>query len=94
MGARSLPARLAHRGVLVSGTEWTEPGQGATWRDLRGVLRRNASYRIKGSPSYEADWHVALRAQRQAAGYDRRTNLRLTGAPLTAEDLKRIAEAK
>ncbi len=90
----------------MSGTEWTEPGQGATCGELFDWLLRESSeqtpqgyaasqnllriYNPTGllydaytasSHTPEACWHIA-------------TNLRLTGAPLTDEDLVRIAEAK
>lgn len=68
----------------VQGTVWTEPGQGATVAELDAAI---------------LDW---VRASERALDrliwrkqdLDVGTNLRLTGAPLTAEDIKRISEAK
>jgi len=68
----------------MSGTEWTGPGKGATvgrlWRAL-GIGLETAAIR---------DRLYDLCSGNPA----QRTNLRLTGAPLTAEDLDRIARAK
>jgi hypothetical protein len=65
---------------MPSGTEWTEPGQGATvseiWRVIRGAVCFAAHRRIMD----------------MVEPVERRTNLRLTGEPLTAEDLKRIEQ--
>jgi len=81
---------------MKQGTEWTEPGKGAQLDDLwRAIIpaatgTQRASNHVlrlahptpptKGRP-FPSDWY-------------HRTNLRLTGEPLTAEDVQRIAEAK
>jgi len=84
-------------GAVMSGTEWTEPGQGADLGQLAtattndGQLNRNLTYRQRN----ETDGLLRLVAalQPKEIGYRYRTNLRLTGAPLTEDDLRRIAEA-
>ncbi len=73
----------------MSGTEWTEPGQGATVAELRQKFGRIMTLTTK-----EADAVMGLLDNGKRKDWSVRTNLRLTGAPLTAEDLKRIAECK
>jgi hypothetical protein len=65
----------------VSGTRWTAPGEGAT----AGELVRAAQL---ARPLLKEYRYPTPR------GWKARTNLALTGAPLTAEDVQRIAEAK
>lgn len=78
----------------MNGTEWTEPGQGATVAELRSVIHGAIhAASITGTAHLTAAHdHV----HRLANGKDarRRTNLRLTGKPLTAEDIQRIEEAE
>lgn len=76
----------------MNGTEWTELGQGATIRDLFDSMSGEEG-------TGQADTHLRVLANpfrfgSQPVRWGYRTNLRLTGHPLTAEDLKRIAEAK
>jgi len=70
----------------MSGTEWTEPGQGATRAQLHDAFADFEQHR------------TAFPENRSRAPFNsldgRRTNLCLTGEPLTAEDVRRIAEAK
>ncbi len=80
----------------MNGTEWTEPGQGATAKDLYEAICL-----AFGGTSPTGATTASLNAIAKIAGgglvprfWANRTNLRLTGEPLTAEDLKRIAEAK
>ena len=68
----------------MSGTEWTEPGQGATLRQLFAAP-------IACAVSRKA---ILLHQIDGTRNFCKRTNLRLTGEPLTAEDIQRIAEAK
>ncbi len=69
----------------MSGTEWTEPGRGATVGDL-----------VDSYCAARGDWRIDHLIRRLAAEPPDwlRSNLRLTGEPLTAEDLERIARAK
>lgn len=72
----------------MNGTEWTEPGQGATWDEFE--------FAIRDMPPSQ-DRHASLVYNILAAnvqGGQHRANLRLTGAPLTAYDVRRIGEAK
>lgn len=79
-----------------SGTEWTAPGQGATVKRIVAAL---SDMDPAKQTAFEcAAWNCAL-SHLPAGSADavknlRRTNLRLTGSPLTAEDLKRIAECE
>lgn len=61
-------------------TEWVGPGEGSTGMDL-----------------YNASWNGTLGAM--CRGFspkhaDKKTNLRLTGRPITPYDIQRIAEAE
>lgn len=71
----------------MNGTEWTEPGQGATVGELR---------RWAGTEIGAAHWHLREWLKVKATLSSKRggTNLRLTGSPLTADDLKRIEECE
>lgn len=77
----------------MHGTSWTGPGQGATivelWREtLRADVPTNMQLDAAGALN-------RLRAPiTTQEGWSRRTNLTLTGQPLTAYDVKRIAEAR
>lgn len=73
------------------GTEWTEPGQGATAENLRRAVHDAA---IPGVESSKAILNLQTMYGRIGFDGPSRTNLRLTGQPLTSEDLKRIAECK
>lgn len=77
-------------GIPQQGTEWTEPGQGATLHEL------SASMSVHESGAAAASEHLLLIAVRRGFGSwgSYRTNLRLTGAPLTAEDIENIGRAK
>jgi hypothetical protein len=74
------------------GTAWTEPGQGATFAELYAYIVNDRAERVcKGL--------LLHYAKRFDPGVDvdawtRRTNLRLTGAPLTSTDLENIAKCK
>ena len=72
----------------MNGTEWTEPGQGATIVQIARALSHVTP--TNGVPGdFATAWGV-LNSRRDHT----RTNLRLTGQPLTAADVQRIAEAK
>jgi hypothetical protein len=87
------------KGGDMNGTEWTDPGQGATVMQLKEAV---ATINLEGDSYVDATGHLLQIATRVSSDaymvtgldWDYRTNLRLTGAPLTAEDLRRIAEAK
>lgn len=64
----------------MSGTDWTKPGQGATSRELMAAPIGCAAYRKA----------ILLQRIDGTRNFCKRTNLRLTGQPLTAEDLERI----
>jgi hypothetical protein len=81
------------------GTAWTAPGQGADasalW-DAIGVYRERFAAECGGDQhkdpdTYDADKRLEFFGLK---GENPRTNLRLTGSPLTADDLKRIAECE
>jgi hypothetical protein len=70
------------------GTRWTELGQGATAIELYVAIgKRFPINGNEGAPSAPLDHLFSFQG-------NHRTNLALTGAPLTAEDLKRIEECK
>jgi hypothetical protein len=72
----------------MNGTEWTEPGQGANGQELWTALRvlRNGDGPLReAARGVRASWSIYSTA---------RTNLRLTGHPLTADDLKRIEQCE
>ena len=69
--------------VPVTGTRWVDPGQGATIEELFRVKNRS-QYQNYGSPALLTSYPC----------WNRRTNLALTGEPLTSEDVRNIAEAK
>lgn len=79
--------------VPQTGTRWTEPGQGATVVEIIDAL-----------PNRETDAHVIAQEKLilsvtgigndgQRSYSDCRTNLALTGEPLTAYDVRRIGAA-
>lgn len=85
------------------GTRWTGPGQGATVAELRFKLSESPQF----SHAYSRGKPVALAAHDKLYGFvpdsvygyapidsNARTNVALTGAPLTAEDLTRIEKAE
>ena len=74
----------------MNGTEWTEPGQGATVADLLAAIEP-----MEHTPGgYQSKkWARAYNAM-AALPFKAVTNLRLTGQPLTAADVQRIAGAK
>src|SRR6185369_5232323 len=75
------------------GTEWTEPGKGATVQELdaaQGSVRFDQSAMARRSLG---DLYVRLANKvGTAKALATRTNLRLTGKPLTAGDVRRISE--
>ena len=78
---------------MKQGTEWTEPGQGSNLKDLWFSVARltskaaiRAQQRIVDITPINAGYYGVLSCYP--------TNLRLTGEPLTAEDLERIAKCK
>jgi hypothetical protein len=80
----------------MNGTEWTESGRGATCGQLI-----DAAIDFYAAPEHPAMAHVRSLAARDSSrhidcvmDWDRETNLRLTGEPLTAEDLKRIEQCE
>lgn len=89
----------------MNGTEWTEPGQGATLGELfdaceAGIPKDRISAEFSGLTIRDNE---GMRQARQKAfecgtpsraRWEQRTNLRLTGSPLTAEDLKRIEQCE
>ena len=74
---------------MMNGTEWTEPGEGATIDEFVNAIATTRP------PSMFQDSIELYRTLENDEGDPRlKTNLRLTGAPLTADDLERIAQAK
>lgn len=74
----------------MNGTEWTEPGRGATVADIwRRLLHDGQPDNIEYAKRAR-ELRLKWTDERAAV----RTNLRLTGAPLNEYDLRRIAEAK
>ncbi len=71
----------------MSGTRWTAPGEG----DAIITILRTVNLYIKRSEAREI---AKDRLFKLSKAIDYRTNLALTGEPLTAEDIQRIAEAK
>jgi hypothetical protein len=77
----------------MNGTEWTEPGQGATARELIEAIE--SSFRSgTGVPSFyigNAGKKISLRffGHTESA-----TNLSLTGLPLNLYDVARVGEAR
>ncbi len=69
---------------MKNGTEWTEPGKGHPWHVLWLSIK-------SARAAFEAQQAVLSGMDRNP---DHNTNLRLTGEPLTAEDVQRIAECK
>jgi hypothetical protein len=72
----------------MTGTAWTKPGKGATVGEfLDSLLHAKADWRS----SWTARYHLGeLGRVRHGFNEAQKTNLSLTGAPLTAEDLRRI----
>lgn len=72
------------------GTVWVAPGEGATvarlFEDAENLLMR-----LSGATPLTKSAFQNLAKQIKALGQDHRTDLALTGAPLTDYDLKRIA---
>ena len=77
-------------GGRMNGTEWVGPGQGATLGDLLDEAAEQRMYTDELRAKSLA--FAAVMGYEESAKY--RTNLRLTGEPLTSEDIARIAEAK
>lgn len=67
------------------GTVWIDPGQGATTRELAEKVN-------EGMYDYMGDALDNLDRLTYDTSY--RTNLALTGEPLTSSDVRRIGEAK
>lgn len=80
----------------VLGTVWTEPGQGATAGELWDEIRSAGRIPVDAKTEHAIAAHVIALATRGTSvpNWNLSTNLRLTGSPLTAEDIKRILEAK
>jgi hypothetical protein len=81
--------------ACMTGTKWTGPGKGATAGELGAALPRFVT-----AEEFPMRRKAGLRVQSLAHpnGFgapmsQARTNLRLTGEPLTGEDLARIAAA-
>lgn len=75
---------------MTQGTEWTEPGQGANTNQLYRALVGYTGTR-ENNPDFEKAWRLLTG---QAYDFPFNTNLRLTGAPLNSEDVRRIGECK
>lgn len=81
----------------MNGTEWTEPGQGATVSELIKATRATKLIQpcwMGVAQLWDGATHHSgyIKATKRT---DRiRTNLRLTGAPLQASDLENIAKCK
>ena len=90
-------AKVAAR-FETHGTAWTEPGQGATVPELRAALMSDYYSPNRTAAKTHEDFSETMFTldDRIFAGEDdsHRTNLALTGHPLTADDLKRIAECR
>jgi hypothetical protein len=76
------------------GTAWTEPGQGATLQGLWDALPSAKSSSEYRSVPRRRLGKLALSPGTSSGTWSHRTNLLLTGAPLTAEDVKRIAKCE
>ncbi len=74
------------------GTEWTEPGTG-TLADIL-LMDFNWTRRTPAAESWGCKAIARARGNLERMWASHRTNLRLTGEPLTAEDVQRIAECK
>ncbi len=72
----------------VNGTEWCEAGEGATGCDLGRAV---SGYRDYYGLLYD---EAAAAWERAYQFYQRATNLKLTGRPLTSTDLERIARCE
>jgi hypothetical protein len=75
-----------------AGTEWTEPGQGDSVGKLQAELFEDSTLPLTDKAFQNLA--VLVRTKIGAFDWQRRTNLRLTGSPLTAQDLENIARAK
>ncbi len=78
---------------MKHGTEWTEPGKGATAAQLWQATY-TASMEYNREITTEALNNLLYLKEYRHLSPDHGTNLRLTGEPLTAEDVQRIAECK
>lgn len=90
----------------MTGTEWTAPGQGASVGEIHDAVCGPDRWGEKAKKLTEIPnpigkdlVHSALAHLctliRMESQYDwGKSNLRLTGSPLTAEDLKRIADCE
>lgn len=67
------------------GTKWVAPGKGATIQKLTDAIR--ATYGMDSGGTLDDAWERLITLY----DLDHRTNLALTGAPLSVYDLKRIA---
>jgi hypothetical protein len=70
------------------GTTWAGPEKGATVQELIEATR------VEGGASVSTDHGRRLFTLAYRCGADYRTNLALTGLPITYYDLRRIASAK
>ena len=80
-------ATLPETADATLGTEWCAPGKGAT-AGMLSTMARAALHYLNHNDDGRAWIHA------DSFGAFRRTNLRLTGRPLTAADLERIARCE
>ena len=76
-----------------SGTEWTAPGEGATVGDLESAWS-GTHPDVTAKQFWEALRARCVEGRPRIYRLDQATNLRLTGAPLTASDLANIAKCE
>ncbi len=79
------PGETTQEETMRHGTAWTDPGQGATVGELGIALNYVPSTPQRDQARYSFE---------KFESYSVRTNLRLTGAPLNAYDIRCIAEAR
>ncbi len=80
-----------YRRFVISGTELTKPGRGVS---VARLWRKVANRPLASGCRDCLDTLRRLNDLGVAKGISYRTNIRLTNAPLTEDDLRRIEEAK
>lgn len=76
------------------GTAWTKPGQGATVCDLLSGLRNRIGAEHVAAKRAARLYLYSLSVEGHHECGCSRTNLRLTGAPLTEYDIRRIEQCE
>ena len=86
----TLDALIDSLHLSILGTDWVAPGEGSTWRELCEAFNRAPARHFVHGYSLPILWQLFFgRPHRQAALLAARTNLLLTGAPLTDYDRQR-----